>query len=62
MFYFIPEWIKWWYGHKEKDKDTELLPNPIETIEKLKETAIKDVLKGGNGQFYIIDPVAPKTN
>jgi len=29
---------------------------PIEDI-KLKETAIKDVLKGGNGEFYIMDPV-----
>lgn len=29
---------------------------PIED-NKLKETAIKDVLKGGNGEFYIVDPV-----
>jgi hypothetical protein len=28
---------------------------PIEDI-KFKETAIKDVLKGGNGEFYIVDP------
>ena len=32
MFYFIPEWIKWWYGHKEVEKETELLPNPNETL------------------------------
>jgi hypothetical protein len=24
---------------------------------KLKETAIKDVMKGGNGEFYILDPL-----
>lgn len=29
--------------------------NPTEDL-KLKETAIKDVLKGGNGEFYIVDP------
>lgn len=27
--------------------------------ENIKETAIKDVLKGGNGEFYIIDPQPP---
>jgi hypothetical protein len=27
------------------------------SVSKMKETAIKDVMKGGNGEFYILDPL-----
>ncbi len=33
--------------------------NPASDIA-LKKTAVEDVLKGGNGEFYIIDPQPPK--
>lgn len=28
MFYYIPEWIKWWYEKPSIQKETELLPDP----------------------------------
>ncbi len=31
MFYFIPDFLKWLYGQKEQ-KETELLPDPTETL------------------------------
>ncbi len=32
------------------------------SVSKLKETAIKDVMKGGNGEFYILDPLKKETD
>lgn len=33
MFYFIPEWLKWWKGREEPapPKEQELLPDPVES-------------------------------
>jgi len=35
------------------------IPPPEIIDPKMKETAIKDVMKGSNGEFYILDPVKP---